>query len=168
MGTKKSPLPIYRADRFDFGLQAEAMERFVPTHHNRTPAEEERDHHRWGLEGILSPQSPDNKILLAVNITDVRDPKTDELLIEGQELAVMFATARFRRLTQEFPGLEQMDGNEAGILIPRAALQPLYAEGMSVAPESVFPDPVPVADPAGRIATGNSGGIVPVPAFNPA
>ena len=77
----------------------------MPNHHNRSPQPDERDHHRWGIEGLLSPNHP-AKSLLAANIGDVKDEATGETMIEAQDLAVMFAMARFRRLTAEFPDLD--------------------------------------------------------------
>ncbi len=166
MGAKTSPLPIFRADRFELSGREEVFERLIPSHQNRTPHESERDPSLWAVEGILAPDHPDARLLLAVNIGDAEIPHPTEkgktMLVTGDVIAGMFVSARMGRLSADYPDAEVMSGSEVRMVLPRAAVAPLYEEGMRLAPESNFATPPAMAEPAGRVAS-NGAGIVPAP-----
>lgn len=112
MGATNSPLPIYRADMFEFG-QEEA-----PLHANRNPVAHNGS--TWGLEGILAPHLEDAKTVLATNIED------------RATLHLLF-NARLSWLRREFGGV--VSGDEVKLLMPRDEALPLYTHGVSVGDE---------------------------------
>ena len=109
MSKTHSPLPIFRADKFEFAG------REIPRHQNRIPKEEERDSGLWAVEGVLAV-GREERILLAANIPD-------------EDSLQLLMSARFGRLSRDHPHLDLLDGNEVGMLLPKDVLQPVYEEG---------------------------------------
>ncbi len=134
MGAYKSPIPTFRADRFELGSRRAMMETLLPMHHNRMPSEDQKDRALWAVEGLLIPGREDTRRLLAINIDDVDipDPVDPEetITIEGEDIAGMLASARYGRITAEFPDLESLDDNVVRIVLPQEAKLPLYAAGV--------------------------------------
>lgn len=151
---------------FDLSGQREALETLVPVHHNRLPSEDARDPSLWALEGILAPGFPsaDNpaRILLAANISDVEIKVGDEeKVIYGSDIIAMFASARFGRLSAEYPDADLMDGDEVRPLLPRKALQPDYEKGLRLMLEQTARTPIPAL--GGVAGTGAGIRLEPVP-----
>ncbi len=157
-GKQTQPLPIFDADRFEFGG------REIPEHVNRDPTDKDRNPALWAVGGVVRVGS-EEQALLAANISGIGD----EIGEDGEAIAAMLASARLGYLSRTQPDAGLFDGNEAQALIPQAKLGPLYKEGMrkAEAARAKFAGARANPQPIGQAANGGADtriGLIPLPA----
>lgn len=171
MGVQSRSVPTYLEKMFELESRRDWLKTLIPEHEDDLPVGELINPNLWAVKGVITPGEPE--AIIVANIDDVKidDPagKDGKRTIPGVEIAGLFISARRHILLAEH-GNRLEDGEvDASLVMPQLALAAVYKQGMNGSPESTFPAS-PIAEPAGKIATGNSGSIapIPIPAFNPA
>lgn len=136
MSATAYPAPIFDKNNFELESRKTEFDKLIPAHFNWTPSTEERSMSLWAVEGLEEPGNEDSRTLLAANIGDITivNAAGKEQVITGEAIAGMLVSARFGKLTQEHPDLEEpLEHDTALIRIPEHSLLPLYERGMYVA-----------------------------------